>query len=95
MNKKLKKIIITILAIIMLVVAMGNTAKAVIDETKKVSLTITKYEHSNGSVENKELAEVEFTISLIPNNFNSVDEAIQYIENNKVTSYTKTTPKKL
>lgn len=92
MNKKLKKIIITILAVIMLIVAIGNTVKAVIDETKKVSLTITKYEHSNGSEENKELAGVEFTVSLVPNETGSVDEAVQYIENNTVTNYTKTTP---
>jgi len=92
MNKKIKKIIITILAIIMLVVAIGNTAKAVIDETKKVSLTITKYEHSNGSGENKEFAGVEFTVSLVPNKIRNVDEAVQYIENNTVTNYTKTTP---
>ena len=92
MNKKTKKLIITILAIIMLIVAIGNTAKAVIDETKKVSLTITKYEHSNGSGENKEFAGVEFTVSLVPNETGTVDEAVKYIENNTVTKYTKTTP---
>jgi len=92
MNKKITKIITLILAIIMLIVAIGNTAKAVIDETKEVSLTITKYEHSNGSKENKELAGVEFTISLVPNEIGTVDEAIQYIESNVVTTYTKTTP---
>ena len=92
MNKKLTKVIITVLVIIMLIVAIGNTAKAVIDETKKVSLTITKYEHSNGSEVNKELAGVEFTVSLVPNETGTVDEAIQYIESNEVTTYTKTTP---
>ena len=91
MNKKSRKFIITILSIIMLIVAIGNTAKAVIDETKKVSLTITKYENSNGSKENLELKGVEFTVSLVPNETGSVDEALQYIENNEVTSYSKTT----
>lgn len=94
MNKilKFKKIIITILAIIMLIVFVGNTTKAVIDETKKVSLTIKKYENVNGKTENLELKGVEFTISLIPNNISNVDEAINYIKNNQTSSYKKTTP---
>ena len=94
MNKilKFKKIIISVLTIIMLILFIANTANAVIDETKKVSLTITKYENVNGKTENLELKGVEFTISLIPNSISNVDEAIEYIKNNQVSSYTKTTP---
>lgn len=91
MNKS-KKIIIIVLAIIMLILSIVNTAKAAIDEKRKVSLTITKYEHSNGNEKNVKLKGVEFTITLVPNDISNIDEAIQYMESNEVISYTKTTP---
>jgi len=93
MNKKITKIMIAVLLVFLLILAVKNTVNAVIDETKEVSLTITKYEHSNGNKENKELAGVEFTVSLVPNEINIVDEAIKYIESNEVATYIKTTTK--
>lgn len=67
---------------------------AIVDTSKKASLTITKYEHKNGSTENKALKGVEFTIYEIPKNANvdTLAQAETYIKNNNVTSYKKTTP---
>ena len=92
MNRKVTKFLITILTVMILILSVGNTVEAVIDETKQVSLTITKYENLNGNKENVELKGVEFKVSLIPNEISSVKEAVSYVENNEVTKYIKTTP---
>ena len=98
MNKNLsfKIIIISIILAIVATILGINVVKAdintVIDTTRKASLTITKYEHSNGSDENKSLAGVEFTIYLVDDSISDVEEATEYIQNNDVTSYKKVTP---
>ena len=94
MNKilKLRNIIFIVLVIITLILSLGNNVKAVIDETRKVSLTIKKYEHSNGGEDNIPLKGVEFSISLVPNEIEFVEDAESYIKNNEITSYKKTTP---
>ena len=93
---KHKKIILLILAMLILLSSIGGSVQAItdalIDTSKKVSLTITKYEHANGNEENKELAGAEFTVYEIPNTIATVEEAESYIKNNEVVSYTKTTP---
>lgn len=93
---KLKKIMILILAILILISTIGENVKAVttavIDTTKKASLTITKYEHANGNTKNVPLKGVEFTVYEIPSNIETVTQAYNYIKNNEVTKYAKTTP---
>lgn len=98
MNKilKLKKVIIAILTVLVAISIIGGSVDAVthsiVDTTKKASLKITKFEHANGSDKNAPLAGVEFTVYLIPSDIETVGEAEEYIKNNEVTSYTKTTP---
>ena len=94
---KLKKTIFLIIMLISLISIVGKVnaaTTAIVDTSKKASLTITKYEHKNGSTENKALKGVEFTIYEIPKNanVNTVAQAETYIRNNNVTSYKKTTP---
>lgn len=94
---KLKKTIFLIIMLISLISIVGKVnaaTTAIVDTSKKASLTITKYEHKNGSTENKALKGVEFTIYEIPKNANvdTVAQAEAYIKNNNVTSYKKTTP---
>ena len=65
---KLNKMIIIFIIGIMLINIFCNIVNAdidsVIDTSREVSLSITKYENSNGSKENKGFAGVEFTIYL-------------------------------
>ena len=94
---KIKKTIFLIIMLITLISIVGKVnaaTTAIVDTSKKASLTITKYEHKNGSTENKALKGVEFTIYEIPKNanVNTVAQAETYIRNNNVTSYKKTTP---
>ena len=94
---KLKKTIFLIIMLISLISIVGKVnaaTTAIVDTSKKASLTITKYEHKNESTENKALKGVEFTIYEIPKNanVNTVAQAETYIRNNNVTSYKKTTP---
>lgn len=94
---KLKKTIFLIIMLISLISIVGKVnaaTTAIVDTSKKASLIITKYEHKNGSTENKALKGVEFTIYEIPKNanVNTVAQAETYIRNNNVTSYKKTTP---
>lgn len=94
---KLKKTIFLIIMLISLISIVGKVnaaTTAIVDTSKKASLTITKYEHKNGSTENKALKGVEFTIYEIPKNANvdTLAQAETYIKNNNVTSYKKTTP---
>ena len=94
---KLKKTIFIIIMLIILISIVGRVnaaTTAIVDTSKKASLTITNYEHKNGSTENKALKGVEFTIYEIPKNANvdTVAQAEAYIKNNNVTSYKKTTP---
>ena len=94
---KLKKTIFLIIMLISLISIVGKVnaaTTAIVDTSKKASLTITKYEHKNESTENKALKGVEFTIYEIPKNANvdTVAQAETYIRNNNVTSYKKTTP---
>ncbi|MCI9063687.1 MAG: hypothetical protein HFJ17_03700 [Clostridia bacterium] len=96
MNKYLilRKIVMVVLVALMLTSNYVLDTKAVlIDPTRKASLTITKYEHANGNLENKGLEEVEFTIYLIQDTINSVEEAEQYISDNQAVSYKGITPK--
>ncbi len=95
--KKIKTIAFVGMLLITLICSIGKVNAAtstIIDTSRKVSLTITKYEHKNGSTENKVLKGVEFTIYEIPKNTNidTVSQAEEYIKNNSVTSYKKTTP---
>ena len=93
---KFKKITILALAFMLMFFSSVNIVKAVtdqvIDNNKKASLTITKYEHANGSEENISLAGVEFTIYSIPSNIETVSDAQDYIKNNAVNSHTDITP---
>lgn len=95
--KRIKRIIffaILLISLISIAFKVNATTNTIIDTNKKVSLTITKYEHKNGSNENRALQGVEFTIYEIPKNLNidTVIKAEEYIKNNSVTSYKKTTP---
>ena len=92
--KIIASIAMLLITLICLVGKANAATSAVIDTSRKVSLTITKYEHKNGSTENKVLKGVEFTIYEIPKNTNidTVSQAEEYIQNNIVTSYKKTTP---
>lgn len=98
MNKilKFRKLIISILLIISVISAIGGSVNAVtdaiVDTSRKASLTITKYEHANGSDTNVALAGVEFTVYSIPDNIYSLSIAENYIKSHQVTSYTQTTP---
>ena len=78
---KNKKTIIILLITLIIILNIGTTVKAIIDSVidtnKKASLTITKYEHVNGSKENIELAGVEFTIYEIPNNIENIEQDSQ------------------
>ena len=92
--KIIASIAMLLITLICLVGKANAATSAVIDTSRKVSLTITKYEHKNGNTENKVLKGVEFTIYEIPKNTNidTVSQAEEYIQNNTVTSYKKTTP---
>ena len=94
MKRKTIFIIIMLISLISIVGKVNAVTTAIVDTSKKASLTITKYEHKNGSTENKALKGVEFTIYEIPKNANvdTVSQAETYIKNNNVTSYKKTTP---
>ena len=94
MKKKTIFIIIMLITLISILGKVNAVTTAIVDTSKKASLTITKYEHKNGSTENKALKGVEFTIYEIPKNasVDTVAQAETYIKNNNVTSYKKTTP---
>ena len=94
MKRKTIFIIIMLITLISILGKVNAVTTAIVDTSKKASLTITKYEHKNGSTENKALKGVEFTIYEIPKNANvdTVSQAETYIKNNNVTSYKKTTP---
>lgn len=101
MNKiiQLSKVFTLIMLALFFIFTIGGKleaqASSIIDTNRKASLTITKYEHTNGSEENKPFKGVEFTIYEIPNdaNINTVSQAEGYVKNNStVNSYTKTTP---
>ena len=82
--KKFKTIAFIAMLLITLICLVGKAnaaTSAVIDTSRKVSLTITKYEHKNGSTENKALKGVEFTIYEIPKNTNidTVSQAEEYM----------------
>lgn len=70
------------------------SSDTIIDTTRKVSLTITKYEHTNGDEVNSPLKGVEFTIYEIPSEANVVNaiQAENYIKNHSTNSYSKITP---
>lgn len=91
----MKYIKIILLLIVVAITFIGGQVKAVttnvIDLSKKASLTITKYEHANGSTNNVPLKGVEFTVYSIPNNIETVSNAESYVKNNQVTSVSKTT----
>jgi len=94
---KIKKIMFLIMIITSIICIIGKVYavnNAVIDTSRKASLTITKYEQQNGSNNNKPLKGVEFTIYEIPSN-SGVENLVQaenYIKQHSVTSFTKTTP---
>ena len=94
---KIKKIMFLIMIITSIICIIGKVYavnNAVIDTSKKASLTITKYEQQNGSNNNKPLKGVEFTIYEIPSNsgVENPTQAENYIKQHSVTSFTKTTP---
>ena len=79
--KNLKKILFLVIILIGLICVGGETratTNAIIDTTRKASLTITQYEKQNGSNENKPLEGVEFTIFKMPDD-SSVE--LLYTEN--------------
>ena len=93
---KIKKIVFLIMIITSIICIVGKVCaatSAIIDTSRKASLTITKYEHQNGSQNNKPLKGVEFTIYEIPSNSDveNSTQAEEYIKQHSVTSFTKTT----
>lgn len=94
---KIKKIVFLIMIITSIICIVGKVCaatSAIIDTSRKASLTITKYEHQNGSQNNKPLKGVEFTIYEIPSNsgVENVTQGLDYIRQHSVTSFAKTTP---
>ncbi len=95
-NKGMAVSVLLIMVILINVCLKVQAVQSIINTpSKKASLTITKYEHANGSEENKELEGVEFTIYNIPDDIDDVKDAEEYVKGNKesIISYTKTTPK--
>lgn len=94
---KIKKIVFLIMIISSIICIVGKVCaatSAIIDTSRKASLTITKYEHQNGSQNNKPLKGVEFTIYEIPSNsgVENVTQGLDYIRQHSVISFAKTTP---
>lgn len=99
MNKLKSLVKILLFAVILIgFKCVGGETKAatnaIVDTSRKASLTITKYENKNGSKENKALKGVEFTIYNIPSDsgVENVTQGLDYIKNHSVWSYSQTTP---
>ena len=98
--KKIKIItkILLLVAILIGIKCIGGETKtatnAIVDTSRKASLTITKYENKNGSKENKALKGVEFTVYNIPSNsgVETVAQGLEYIKNHNVKSFVQNTP---
>ena len=95
--KNFKKIICIIMILITLISIVGKVCavtSAIIDTSRKASLTITQYEKQNGSEENKPLKGVEFTIYNMPSEsgVETVEQGLNYMRQHAVRSFAQTTP---
>ena len=98
--KKIKIItkILLLVAILIGIKCIGGETKAatnaIVDTSRKASLTITQYEKQNGSEENKPLKGVEFTIYNMPSEsgVETVEQGLNYMRQHAVRSFAQTTP---
>lgn len=89
---KNKKILFTILAIVILVMSVVGIVFAIdnteANEGRQANLTITEYEHSDA----ERLVGAEFTMYHISDTIDNVEEAQKYIKNKDIKTYVKEVP---